>query len=120
MMSTNAVNKVVEKLSSVVSVVGAVKNIVKDSGYMNEGLEKNVSRLADTLHKRADELTAALNNGKSVQAGITQADLNADPRIVEILEKMVSQFLECVKELTEAGLDNATTWLLNWIKEKLG
>ena len=60
----DVLSKIVEKLSAVIAVAGAVKNIVKEAGFLDSGLEKNVSRLADTLHKRADEITSALNKSK--------------------------------------------------------
>lgn len=117
---SNTANKVIEKLSSVVSVAGAIKNIVKDSGYINEGLEKNVSRLAYTLHKRADEITEALNNNITTQAKFTTAEVDADPKLAEILERAVLQFSKSVEELFDMGIGNGAAWLVNWIKEKVG
>lgn len=122
----NTTVKIVEKLASLVAVVGAIKNIVRDSGYITESLGNNVSKLADKMHKRATEIHTLLNNEGHSSGNLAASKLRAiearvmaNPKIAEVLEKLLAQLSECVKELIDVGIDEGITWLIAWIDSHL-
>lgn len=111
---TTTKEKIIDELSSICSASGLMKNVIKDMGYVPEGLEKNLETLASKLSTRSERLTELLN------LGLLDNPRLKDPDISGVLSGLVSSAEGAIKKLAGAGIEKATDVVVKWIAKKLG